>query len=495
MPIEDSQKDDQISSLAKDPTPITPEEPNVQLKTSEILKIIDKNRALDATYRLIQIVLDTTEFDELTQKIADTIPAALGYQLGIILINDKEKQKLSKIAISKYAGDAQRYAKVAPLYRELGIPCGYEDNVSIRSMREKSQFVTPYLWEVFKPTLTKEEATQIQETLGTAAIIITPLFAHEKVIGVLIVGLPKTMDQVNDFEKEMLRKFSQNAGIAIENSRLFSNLKLAKDELHKAYENLQVLNTLKDDFLSVASHELRTPMTIVKSYLWMLEQQKAGKLNEKQVEYLQKAANGTQRMIDLINDMLDISRFEQKKVTFNVVQLDMVEVAKDVLNSFEIRVKQKGITAKMYKEYAPIYVDFDDQKLKEILTNLCENAFKFTSEGGFVIGIDEAKDFTKVWVQDTGSGIEKKDLQKLFHKFGRIDNSYTIATEVGGTGLGLYIVKLYTEGMGGEVGATSDGVGKGSTFWFTIPKGKIVKSNVGVSLQQVKVPIQNSGTV
>jgi len=448
----------------------------VQLEESEVLEIIDRNRALDATNKLIQLVLDTTEFSDLTQRIVDLIPAAMGYQLGLILTSEPENQRLVKASVSKYAEDVNLSKVLAPLYNAINIPYGYEDNLAVKAFKEAKQFVSPYLWEVFKPVITKEQAGTIQDTVSATAIIVTPIFARGDVIGILIVGLPKTMDQVTNFERSLLKKFSKNVGIAIENARQFSKLKTEKEELHKAFANLQVLNTLKDEFLSVASHELRTPMTIVKSYLWMLDQQEAGKMNTKQLEYLHKASDGTQRMINLINDMLNISRFEQKKVTYNIVQLEIVSIIKDVLSGFEIRAKEKGIATGMYKDYEPIYVDCDEQKLREVLTNLMENAFKFTKDGGFIVGIDESEDAVKIWIKDSGLGIEPNDLQKLFHKFGRIDNSYTIATEVGGTGLGLYIVKLYVEGMGGKVGAISEGSGKGSTFWFTIAKNKITVS-------------------
>jgi len=299
--------------------------------------------------------------------------------------------------------------------------------------------------------------------------------------------LAKEVDKVTDFEKEMLRKFSESAGVAVENSKLYTNLKRAKEDLHKAYENMKVLNTLKDEFLSVASHELRTPMTIVKSYLWMLEKQKAGKLNQKQLEYLNKALVGTQRMISLINDMLDISKFERKKVSFSIAQINLINTIKDVLSNFDVRVGEKGLKIEFNSPADEILVDADPEKLRDVFTNLIENAVKFTKEGTISISIDEYEEFYRISVRDTGAGIDKKDLPKLFHKFGRIDNSYTIATDSGGTGLGLYIVKLYIHGMGGMVGADSEGIGMGSTFWITLPKNKIKK--FGVSLRQVEIPV------
>ena len=450
-------------------------ENTVQLKESDILDIIDKNRALDATYKLVEIILESPNFEEMAQKIADTIPNALGYELGLLCLIDPQKDTLEKVAVSKVGEEAN--LKVLELaFEKLSIPLNYKENWAIQAIDEVTPKVTDSIYDFFKPIIPQSDSEKIQRIMKTKSHIALPLVAHEDVIGVLIVCLAKEQREIKDFEKQMLTKFSENAGIAIENSRLYSNLKKAKDDLHKAYENLKVLNKMKDEFLSVASHELRTPMTIVKSYLWMLEKNKAGNMNNRQKEYLEKATTGTQRMIDLINDMLDISKFEQKKIKFEYAQTEMCQLLSEVLASFDVIADEKGIKLKFAKECSDMFVDVDENKMRHVLVNLIENSVKFTKEGGVTVGIDDKDDHIKIWIKDTGSGIAKEDLSKLFHKFGRIDNSYTIASESGGTGLGLYIVKLYVEGMGGKVGAFSEGPNKGSMFWITLPKTRILQT-------------------
>lgn len=464
-----------------------PDQP-VQLKESEILQIIDRNRALDATYKLLENILEATEFDEMAQKIVDTIPKAMGYELAVMALADLRNKKLCLTAISNINPNKTEADLITSTLKDWCISFGYSDNVALKALSERKQYIVDDIYQVFKPFVTKEQATKIQDTLGTGSHVVTPMEAKDQVIGILIVSVSKPSNKITDFEKEMLTKYSENAGIALDNSRLYSNLIEAQEDLFKAYENLKVLNKMKDEFLTVASHELRTPMTIVKSYLWMLDKNKAGKLNKKQNGYLQKALSGTQRMIALINDMLDISKFEQHKVKFKLTQVDLPEVIREVIITFEIKLKEKRIRLDFSDSYKDYLVDADEQKLKEILTNLIDNAIKFTDKGGIVIGIEGLKDEIKVWLTDTGSGVDKNDLVRLFHKFGRIDNSYTIASETGGTGLGLYIVKLYVEGMGGKVGALSDGIGKGSTFWFTLPRNKIQKYKT--TLKQIEIPIQ-----
>ncbi len=461
--------------------------PMAEIKESELLSLIDKTRALDATYKLLDYALGSLEFDDLCVSISNIIPNAMGYELGMVFLLDHLSAKLTKVGISN---DLDGPAVNKILSSEVSIPLGYEDNLMVRCATEKIQYVSGSIYEFLKPAVNINEGNLIQEKLKIKSHIATPLIARGKSIGVLLVGMAKEVSNISDFEKLMLKKFAENAGVAVQNAKLYSNLRTAKEDLHKAYENLKVLNKLKDEFLSVASHELRTPMTIVKSYLWMLEKQKAGRLNAKQTEYLKKATEGTQRMIALINDMLDISRFEQKKVTFDMKQINLCNIISEVTANFEIQAKNKGLYLKLIGNGKEIFVDADESKFTDILNNLLSNAIKFTDEGGVTIGVGEVEDEVKVWIKDTGSGVEPENLDKLFHKFGRIDNSYTIATEVGGTGLGLYIVKIYVEGMNGRVGAWSEGQGKGSTFWFTLPKNEIKKFQ-GYELKQVDVPVQD----
>jgi len=308
--------------------------------------LVDKNRALDATYKLIEIILGTNDFDEMTQKIADIIPMALGYELAILWLIDEKKEKLVKTSISQTIKDELLMNKLKDSFKNSSIALGYQDNLCVKAITEQKQYVSPELFDFLGPAVTYDSAKEIQNMMGTDLNIATPLMVRSTPIGVLIISMSKDERGLSDFEKEMLRKFSENAGIALENSRLYKNLKDAKNDLGEAYENLIVLNKMKDEFLTVASHELRTPMTIVKSYLWMLEQQKVGKLKQKQMEYLQKASKGTQRMIDLINDMLNISKFEQDKVFFNIQQVDLCDLIREITSSFEIKVNGKNIYLK-----------------------------------------------------------------------------------------------------------------------------------------------------
>lgn len=224
----------------------------------------------------------------------------------------------------------------------------------------------------------------------------------------------------------------------------------------------------REEFISIASHELRTPMTIIKNYLWMLQNKKGGDLTPKQNEYVEKAMHGTERMIALIRDMLDISRMEQGRIELHPTQVDLASLVNEIASDFKIKADQKSLDFKVEVENNLPKVRADGDKLREVVINLLGNSFKFTDSGFIHIVLTSENKEVKVSVMDSGKGIAKEDLPKLFHKFGRLDNSFVTAAESGGTGLGLYIVKSMIEAMGGKVGVNSYGLGKGSTFWFTL---------------------------
>lgn len=228
------------------------------------------------------------------------------------------------------------------------------------------------------------------------------------------------------------------------------------------------LEKAKDEFLSIASHELRTPMSIVKSYLWMITTGKDGALTDKQKDHADKALKGTERMITLINDMLNISRLEQGKIEFKLQHIDLHQFLLELIDELSIKAKENNIYLKLEPAPTIKYVYGDKQALREIVTNLVGNSFKFTKTGGITIKTEKLDDLTvKISICDTGKGIKQEDLKLLFNKFQRLDSSYQNVASAGGTGLGLYIVKLYVSKLGGTVGVHSDGEDKGSTFWFT----------------------------
>jgi signal transduction histidine kinase len=218
----------------------------------------------------------------------------------------------------------------------------------------------------------------------------------------------------------------------------------------------------------MASHELRTPMVSIRNYVWMVLNGKGGKVNPKQREYLRRAYDSTSRLSRMVNSMLNLSRIESGRVILSVQQADIRKVIKDVIAEIGMRADKAGIKLTLRQkvegeksgeavQLPSVIIDID--KIKEVLINLIGNSLKFTPAG------------VKVGITDTGVGLNDEQIPKLFQKFSMLRESYSSnATMAQGTGLGLYICKSIIELHGGKIWIESEGAGKGSTFFFTVPR-------------------------
>ncbi len=258
-------------------------------------------------------------------------------------------------------------------------------------------------------------------------------------------------------------------GIAVENALLFKALAESNRELLSANTKLEQLDRLKDDFVSIASHELRTPMTAIKSYLWMALYKGDVKLTEKMEKYLNRAYISTERLINLVNDMLNVSRIESGRIEIAPKAFNISDLVAEVLEEVKPKADERQVKLEMEKINV-LQAFADPDKVHQVLLNLVGNALKFTPQDG-LISINYFTDgqMVEVSVKDSGVGITKEDLSRLFQKFGRLDNSYVAAATSGGTGLGLYISKSLVELMKGKIWATSEGLNKGTTFTFSLP--------------------------
>jgi signal transduction histidine kinase/DNA-binding response OmpR family regulator len=227
------------------------------------------------------------------------------------------------------------------------------------------------------------------------------------------------------------------------------------------------LDRMKTEFVSQVSHELRTPLTAIKGFTELVLDGDAGDINEEQTEYLGIVKSNVDRLMALINDLLDIARIESGRVQLKIAPVDLDELVKLVGQSMRPLVQGKDQTLRTEIEPNLPVVMADRDRVVQVLTNLVSNAHKYTPAGGSILVRAHTVDgMVKIEVQDNGMGIPAEDVPRLFSRFFRVDSSLT--REIGGTGLGLSIVKSIVELHGGAV--TVDSVqGEGSTFDFTLP--------------------------
>lgn len=245
-------------------------------------------------------------------------------------------------------------------------------------------------------------------------------------------------------------------------------IKLLYKELEKQSQELKKLDSLKSDFISTVSHELRTPLAIIRQGVSLLHRKILGEVNDKQSEVLVDVIESVDRLVNIINDILDISKLEAGKVKLNKAEVVVSEFMVKLIKQFQIKAQLKDITLTTdFPEDLPSLLG-DKDKLIQVVTNLIANAIKFTSQGGKIIVSAKATgDFVQLAISDTGVGISKEDVVKLFDKFQQFGRKDGPGEK--GTGLGLAISKQIVELHEGTIWAESE-IGKGSTFYIAIPK-------------------------
>jgi signal transduction histidine kinase len=259
----------------------------------------------------------------------------------------------------------------------------------------------------------------------------------------------------------------------LDEKQRFVSLKEYISQLESANQELKRVDEMKSEFISVASHELRTPLATIKNAIQLVLKGKAGEVNDTQANFLIMAEKNINRLTNILNDLLDLSKIEAGKMGMKFQELDLRVSIDFVLSSLKSQADEKSIHLEMEVPKDLPFLYGDREKVEQMLTNLIGNAIKFTPEGGKVVIsarlLDKTKNAVGISVHDTGIGIPGDQLGKVFEKFHQVERP--LRHSAGGTGLGLAITKGLVEAHQGQIWVESE-LGKGSTFTFTLPLSK-----------------------
>lgn len=244
-------------------------------------------------------------------------------------------------------------------------------------------------------------------------------------------------------------------------------LKIQAISLTKQREKLLALNESKDEFISLASHQLRTPATIVKQYLHLILDGYAGELSPALEDMVARANNSNERQIEIVDDLLKVARLDAGKVVLAKQMTNLVPLVQEVVNGHMTIIEHRQQRASVTYSEPGIGAYIDYARMKMVLENLIDNASKYSpANKNIVVSLERLGDIVKIIVKDEGVGIEPADIPKLFIKFSRINNPLSVS--VGGTGLGLYWVKRIIDLHGGSIGVTAV-YGQGTIFTISLP--------------------------
>ncbi len=422
------------------------------------VELNERNKTLSLLRKIDVIVLSSvTDPNLVAQQVSDLIVAESEFR-GLAVYELSTQNSLRPLA-DAYTG----IGETGKLYVEE-MPLSLGTNPLVKTIIERKMEAISNIADLGISSQAKEELVRLQSSAGIKSIIAVPLIIRNNVIGAFVVMLDTKLEEATSSQRDIIDRLTGVIGIAVDNALLYR-------AIQNANEKLKQVDKLKDEFVSLASHELRTPMTVIKSYVWLLLEGKTGALTPQQMEYLRRSYESTNRLIDMVNDMLNISRIESGRFTIDPKPMNIVSLVQEVVSEMQPKAAELGIQLFVTVPAEPLpEISADADRIKQVIINLIGNALKFTSkEGSISVSCEEKDGSVLIKVRDTGMGVKPEDMEKLFKKFNMLGGSYLTKQAGQGSGLGLYLSKNLIELHRGRIWVESEGEGKGATFLFTLP--------------------------
>ncbi|MDD3374114.1 MAG: ATP-binding protein [Candidatus Omnitrophica bacterium] len=414
--------------------------------------------SLDALQRTSRLISTTLDESEIFRRLDKALMLQLGFEQILILTFDKERNLITRV--NSGFSDSKTQEISSHLTKDPVFSSLFKEGYALSSA-----------------TASKAKKERIINVFGSNNFILSPILTQDGTIGVIFVGNQNEMQTVSEADEEMVSILTNQIGQSLENAQLFEQVYTSRQELESkiqertkqlasALEKVQKISRTKTEFVSAVSHELRTPLTSIKGYASILMSGKLGEIPDKVKERLEKINKHSNNLVELINELLDISRIESGRIDMNFEKVpikNLIENTRDLLMP-QMKEKQITFSCDIPEQIPDILID--QKHIERVFINLLSNAIKYTPNGKINIKASYNEKEVLFEIQDTGSGIKAEDLPRLFDEFYRVEND--LNQSIKGTGLGLSLVKHIITAHQGEIWATSE-INVGTTFHFTIP--------------------------
>ncbi len=425
-----------------------------------------RNKTLSLLHKIDDVTERTLETDEMVDEIVHALDAEFSYPFVAIGLCDEKGRRLVWKAFACIDGKSCPFLPVQNM-KPLGLAS--RTNAIALAIRSRRRRVASTLASVLSPSIPEEHVKTFVKASRVKSTLVLPLVSAERPVGALIVGMDRSSRELTAYERDTFSSLLGPITIAIQKAETYARLQRTTKQLREANHKLRALDAMKTEFLSIASHQLRTPLAVMKGYIGLLKGGLLGALQPKQDETLGKMQDGTEQLILLVNHLLDVSRIESGRLVMRLEPVDIRTLLDGVAKFIIGKAQERGLKLSCEIPEFPVMVAVDIEKTKEVFMNLLDNAVKYTETGSVTARMWTEGGMAKVSVTDTGMGLTPEDLEKLFQKFVTGSASKHVQTT---TGLGLYVVRKLMEAMGGTAIAESPGTGKGSTFTLTFPLAK-----------------------
>ena len=423
-------------------------------KRKRIAENLRKKQSAEEAYTdILTVTSRTIDLNTIVTEGLSNLMKYTDSRLGVVYLCDRDHKTLLPV-VARGAEDA--VAEQAFLYGE-GIP-------GETAAKEEMVVATDLTDTIYK--IPSGDGAVPPDT-----IISMPIIFKDVLLGIVLTCYTKgATPELVGFIKRVTDQIAvaiNNANAYAEIQEMAAELKSERDKLEMASRELAAASRTKSEFLANMSHELRTPLNSIIGFSEILHDGVFGPVNEKQAKYVNNVLVSGKHLLQLINDILDLSKVEAGKIELVYEDFSVSDAINEVRTLTASIAAKKSIVVDVSVDEGLPMIHADEGKFKQILYNLLSNAIKFTPEHGSVtVGARQSGDMAEISVTDTGIGISEADQKKLFQPFMQADA--TTSREYGGTGLGLSLVKKFSELHGGTAWVESE-IGTGSTFTFTIP--------------------------
>lgn len=409
---------------------------------------------------------------------------SLGYiaqELVNLLGQTKQMVGASLTTVDEHTGsltiqaitDNQHLKALSPLVAKLkGLtitPAEVQRGASrtVQAINERRVLSGDRLTDFVSPPLSKETANKIQSLARVHSVYVYPVIVEGRVSGAMTFLFDRTKRDITQKDLDLMQSVTNEVGIAIENARLITQIEEINQKLQVANDHLQQLDASKDEFISIASHQLRTPLTAIKGYVSMLLDGDFGRVSAAQVVVMRQVAHSTNQIINLVNELLSVSRINAQKFELTLVPTRLEEIVRDVVGELQPLAAQKSLRLNVNLPKQPLgELPLDPLRIRQVVLNFIDNAIKYTEHGQIEATLAREGHEVVFTVKDTGIGIPKAEHGQIFTKFYRAENARQMVAA--GSGLGLFVAKRVIEGHHGR-SILESVEGQGSTFGFRLP--------------------------
>lgn len=422
------------------------------------LEIAFQNKTLSLLSKLYEVSVLQYMPDEMSEKLSEAVLKELGFEIsGIFSYDNKGTQFLPLGFAYSDRCELTRQAHGLSFIDSISQVNG---NSFLEALVDNKTMQYGFGLEIFWiRNFPIETIKKINEDAHIRTAIAFPLLSGDKIIGMLLLGINRIYDTLLPYEKDSLASIAKVISLGLDRSMLYSEIKMAN-------EKLESQDKLKTEFLSLASHQLRSPLTAIKGYSSMILEGSYGPIsNDAQKEAVSRVFQSSLNLAKVVDDLLNISKIEQGGMKYEFAMVDVEKLAKELSNEFALAVASKKLTLDFSIDgNEPYLVKADLIKLRQVFLNFIDNSIKYTKEGFVHVKVSKNKEKNLVTfsVTDSGMGMTEETKAKLFQKFSRGEGG---SVNAGGSGLGLYLAKEIIDAHGGRVWVESPGIGLGSTFY------------------------------